>query len=272
MPSYSSMPLSIAQTSSMLVGHGDLSLDYPRTAQAGGYVTAISTLPAEIFVEIFKLVGFSDILRIRRTCKYFHGITTAKFLWIHLFWECECLSPGILTLEKTLDLYTSKELEHIVMVWKSTQIGWRTADGMPSRQRAVHADHPWSSNRTIRTSYYETVYLVPGGRWLLVFYTDGRIIYHDLDSSEHNIKRDLVPDYARHTDANKVDFTVDIPDRLPIQRFKVAQYLREGRTTDNGEYQGIKIWNIEFVLEGQLVTGLRANCLNTIAVDSMLCY
>ncbi|KAF4617649.1 hypothetical protein D9613_005674 [Agrocybe pediades] len=229
----------------MPAGQGNVSLNYRwGIARAGGDVTTILTLPVEIFVEIFKLVGFLDILRIRRTCKYCHGITTAKFLWIHLFWECERLSPGILTLEKTLDF----------------------------RQRAVLADHPWSSNRTILTSHFKTFYLVPGGRWLLVFYTDSRIIYHDLDSSEHNIKRDLVPDYARHTDANKVDFTVDIPDRLPIQRFKVAQYLREGRTTDNGEYQGIKIWNIEFVLEGHLVTGLRANCLNTIAVDSMLCY
>ncbi|KAF9559234.1 hypothetical protein CPC08DRAFT_528450 [Agrocybe pediades] len=78
-------------------------------------VLTISTLP----LEILKRLNLLDILRVRRTCKILHHATTAKPIWVDLFWECERLSPGILTLEKPLDMYSSEELERVVLTWRS---------------------------------------------------------------------------------------------------------------------------------------------------------
>ncbi|KAF4621119.1 hypothetical protein D9613_000046 [Agrocybe pediades] len=244
-----------------------------RAAQDGHEVTTITTLPVELLIEILKEVEFMDVLHIRQTCKSLVEVTTAKPIWTNLLWECERSSPGILTLEKPADLYSSKELEHLVLVWESTRIGWRTADDTPSRQRTIHLDQSSSYDSCPQGSrFYEAVYLVPGGRWLLVLYIGGGIAYYDLDSTQYEDKRILVPDCTRHTVANgDVVFAVDIPDRLPMRCFKLAQYIRGYCDTDGTQYPCIKIWSIEFVVEGQVVTGMRADCLRTLFVNSANC-
>ncbi|KAF4621378.1 hypothetical protein D9613_000035 [Agrocybe pediades] len=219
-------------------------------------VLTILTLPLEMLTEILKELNLLDILQIRQTCKILHHATTAKPIWVDLFWECERLSPGILTLEKPLDMYSSEELERVVLTWGSMQVGWHTSDGTPSRQR------------TITSEYYSNVYLVPGGRWLLVFQNEGGISYYDLESPTYDKQKMLVPDYIRQAASNLVFYTVDSPCRLPLRNFKVAQYVREDPDAVEGNaYRAIKIWNIYFTAEGQVTTGLHATCLKTILVD-----
>ncbi|KAF9552706.1 hypothetical protein CPC08DRAFT_646550, partial [Agrocybe pediades] len=86
---------------------------------------AITTLPLEILIEVLKSLNLPDLLRVRQVCRSLHRATTAKPIWIHHYRKCEAMSPGTLTLEKPLDLYSSDELERVVLVWESTQIGLR---------------------------------------------------------------------------------------------------------------------------------------------------
>ncbi|KAF9559232.1 hypothetical protein CPC08DRAFT_528387 [Agrocybe pediades] len=182
-------PIEVGSTTTFPVNDTPFCYFQHRESQAGHDVMTITTLPIELLIEILKEVEISDVLCIRRTCKFLYEATTAKPLWINLLWECEHSSPGILTLEKPLGLYSSKEVEHIVLVWESTRIGWRTADGTPSRQRTIHLDQSSShDSRPQGSRFYEAVYLVPGGRWLLVLYARGGIAYYDLDSAQHDNK------------------------------------------------------------------------------------
>ncbi|KAF9557904.1 hypothetical protein CPC08DRAFT_764265 [Agrocybe pediades] len=202
------------------------------------------------------------------TCKYIHQATTAKPIWTHLFWKCERASPGSLALEKPLTMYSSKELERVVLSWESSRVGWHTRDGIPSRQRTLHIPNDCLHDIALSGEHYRH-YLVPGGRWLLAFRIDGQISYYDLESAEYEKGRILVPGYIEKCGAiNDVSFSVDISDRLPLRDFKMAQHVHDDHY--HGLWPGygiIKIWHIDFVFEGHAVVGLRANCLKTFIVS-----
>ncbi|KAF4622088.1 hypothetical protein D9613_009449 [Agrocybe pediades] len=201
------------------------------------------------------------------TCKYIHQATTAKPIWTHLFWKCERASPGSLTLEKPLTMYSSKELERVVLSWESSRVGWHTRDGIPSRQRTLHIPNDCLHDIALSGEHYKH-YLVPGGRCLLAFRIDGQISYYDLESAEYEKGRILVPGYIEKCGTiNDVSFSVDISDRLPFRDFKMAQHVHDDHY--HGRWPGygiIKIWHIDFVFEGHAVVGLRANCLKTFIV------
>ncbi|KAF4610707.1 hypothetical protein D9613_007291 [Agrocybe pediades] len=247
----------------------------------GRVATIIRTLPMEISIAILEQVDFWDILRFRRTCKTFHEITKAKALWIHLFRECERLSPGALVLEKPLHMYSSSELERVVVVWKSTEVGWRTSDGIPSRHRTIPITCTSPSCKSFGHSGkqhgYSSAYLVPGGRWLITLHPEGGISYHDLESPDYDKPRTLVPNYLEiregYHSTRLVSFTVDIPGHRPsIQSFKLVQYVHAHAVKKHtGQYWPIKIWNVSFVFDGQEVCGLHADCLKSILVDTHMC-
>ncbi|KAF9559233.1 hypothetical protein CPC08DRAFT_818887 [Agrocybe pediades] len=190
-----------------------------------------------------------------------------KPIWTNLFWECERESFGALSLEKPIEMYTSDELERVVLSWKSMQVGWRTNDGVPSRQRTILMDKEWSNNLSWPLKAFRHLYLVPGGRWLLGFRHDGEVFYYDLESPDYEKKRILVPAYTKDSLRNDVTISVDISERLPIQSFKVAQSVHEHGTAWGTNYWGIKVWEVFFVFEGKKVTALVATCLKTIPVD-----
>ncbi|KAF4620761.1 hypothetical protein D9613_000022 [Agrocybe pediades] len=231
----------------------------------------ITTLPLEILTEVLKNLDLSDLLRVRQVCRSLHRATTAKPIWIHHYRRCEGMSPGTLTLEKPIDLYSSEELERAVLVWESTQVGWRTKDGTPSRRRTITMADARSCRQLTWTEYFHDAYLVPGGRWLLVFQAEGEISYYDLDSVDYQTKRILVPDYVNAAPNTMVSFTVDASSSFPRQNFRLAQYVRENRNDLQGPiHRTIKIWEISSVLEGDDVTGLTATCLKTVQVDPAL--
>ncbi|KAF4621250.1 hypothetical protein D9613_000052 [Agrocybe pediades] len=220
-------------------------------------VPTITTLPLEILIQVLQELDFLDVLRVRQTCKLLCRATTARPIWIDLFEECERSTPGLIKLEKPLDLYSSEELERVVIVAKSTEMGWRGRDDTPSRRRHIED-----------IEVYQDVYLVPGGRWLLVFHFTGEISYHDLDSADYRKKRILVAGDVRLARCNMTFFAVDVSNRTPWQNFKLAQYVAEDPFHLEGDiYRAVRIWDIAFVIEGQTVTGLRATRLKTILVD-----
>ncbi|KAF9559247.1 hypothetical protein CPC08DRAFT_751053 [Agrocybe pediades] len=228
----------------------------------------ITTLPLEILTEVLKNLELPDLLRARRVSRSLHRATTAKPIWVHHYRRCEGMSPGILKLEKPIDLYSSEELERAVLVWESTRIGWRTKDGTPSHRRTITMKDARPCRYFTWTEYFRDAYLVPGGRWLLVFQAEGEISYYDLESVDYQKKKILVPDYVSAGLTNMVFFTVDTSSASPNQSFRLAQYVREDPKDAGGSiHRTIKIWEICSVLEGDDVAGLTATCLKTIRVD-----
>ncbi|KAF9547771.1 hypothetical protein CPC08DRAFT_715743 [Agrocybe pediades] len=230
--------------------------------------STLTTLPLEILTEVLKNLELTDLLRVRQVCRSLRRATTAKPIWIHQYEKCEGMAEGTLMLEKPLDSYSSEELEHVVLVWKSTQIGWRTRNATPSRRRTITMKDGRPCRYFTWTEYFRDAYLVPGGCWLLVFQAEGEISYYDLDSVDYQQKKILVPDYVSASPKNMVYFTVDTSSASPNRSFRLAQYVREDPKDLGGSVRRtIKIWEITSVLEGHVVTGLTATFLKTIQVD-----
>lgn len=67
-------------------------------------------------------------------------------------------------------MYTSEELERLLLVWNSADIGWARDDGRAARERSILVEPA------------EYVHLIQGGRWLLVTTDTGHVTYYDLDA------------------------------------------------------------------------------------------
>jgi len=88
------------------------------------------------------------------------------------------IRPRQLWPEKPLDWYTSQELEHLILQWKSIKVGWAAnqwTEPIPRQRHFLMSDQsaPYVS---------PCVCLVEGGRWLLVGTTFGSVQYYDLDA------------------------------------------------------------------------------------------
>jgi hypothetical protein len=73
-----------------------------------------------------------------------------------------------------LDLYTDRELEHLVLRWQKAKLCWALSQykNIPIQQRFVSPEKA-----------HNCVHLVEGGRWLLVGTDSGSVICYDLNSS-----------------------------------------------------------------------------------------
>ena len=67
-------------------------------------------------------------------------------------------------------MHTSEELERLLLIWNSADIGWARDDGRAAREHSIAVEPA------------EYVHLIQGGRWLLVTTATGQVIYYDLDA------------------------------------------------------------------------------------------
>ncbi len=85
-------------------------------------------------------------------------------------------------LERPIDMYTSGELEHALLLWNSADVGWQRDDKRPARERVFAANQP------------EIIHLIKGGRWLLgTSDRTGSVTYYDLDA-QNIVGVPLIPD------------------------------------------------------------------------------
>ena len=159
-------------------------------------------------------------------------------------------------LEKPIDIYSSKEIERIVLACESTKTAWRTDDGVPSRQRELKID-----------GALNCAHLRPGGRWLISVFSDGRTVYYDLESTDGLREKELIPEQLPPSTFNIFKISVDVGDTLPMTSFNLAMYVRE-RLDYHATYNGLKFWKVELVLEGRDVIGLKATYLTSLLIDT----
>ncbi|KAF9475408.1 hypothetical protein BDN70DRAFT_935883 [Pholiota conissans] len=119
----------------------------------------ITDLPAEILLEIFRHVGWKDILNIRQVSKCLLHFSTARPLWMDIFQRLstELLASPIL--ERPFYTYSAKELECIVF----RRISSEDAFTVDRPRKTIAAHRPIAS-----ADGNEVFQLLQGGRWLLV--------------------------------------------------------------------------------------------------------
>jgi hypothetical protein len=99
-------------------------------------------------------------------------------VWLTLAkWYLNTIEPRPLWPGKPLIMHTARELEDLVLRWKSGQVCWvvnNSVEGLPDQRRFGGPLNKWNN----------CAYLVPGGRWLLVTVGTfcGSVQYYDLDS------------------------------------------------------------------------------------------
>lgn len=147
-------------------------------------------------------------------------------------------------------MYTSSELERLFLLWKSAEVGWETDDGQPVRERAL----------SVETSDF--VYLVKGGRWLLVATQAGAVKYYDLDA-EVITGVALIPDqtFIAATAHSATLMSVDVDQDSPVLSFRLAFAL-----CGFGPSASFQIWQINPMLDdSQRAIGLTATLLASLA-------
>ncbi|KAF8654669.1 hypothetical protein AX16_003486 [Volvariella volvacea WC 439] len=177
-------------------------------------VSSLVNLPPEISLKTIRELSWKDVLRVRQTCKYLHGISKTKFIWqaiAHRELSCGSHHPPDLCLERPINTYTAEELEHLILRWKSAEIGWRTDDGAPTRERRLNFGFPPDIQ-------VDCLHLIRGGRWLLVGLTSGSIVFYDLDESDPT-PRVLIPQPQSIPDA--VQIAIDIDTSSPMLTFEL---------------------------------------------------
>jgi hypothetical protein len=114
-------------------------------------------------------------------------------------------------LEEPLDSYSAQELEQLVLVRRTADIGWKCQNMKFSRNR-------WISHEDLTVTY-----LFPGSRWLLVGDHYGAMTVYDLDASTLTA-RPLIPRDDRNElqPIHHIVIEIDPPKQSPNLTFTMA--------------------------------------------------
>ena len=107
---------------------------------------------------------------LHQTCQRLRDASLTRPVWLSLVQWCSAtVQPRPFVPEKPLDLYTDRELEHLVLRWQSGRAG-------------CARPQPKQREFSIPETYLQNVHLVEGGRWLLFGARDGSVKYYDLNA------------------------------------------------------------------------------------------
>lgn len=201
-------------------------------------------LPLEVITEVLKLLDWQTVLRVRQTCKHLSDATKAKSIWLGLFYASNAShSRSPLRLERPMELYTSRELEYLVLRRSSARI---------IRQRRTELFPPFTRRFPIDDLYVGALILITGGRWLLTASATGSVWYYDLDARAP-VKRLLIPEQMEylHGFSNGVRMVVDIDNKSSLLSFNLAMVM--ARTTpDSPRTRIAQVWHVSLQLDGQI--------------------
>ncbi|KAF8641326.1 hypothetical protein AX16_010051 [Volvariella volvacea WC 439] len=174
-----------------------------------------------------------------QTCKCLLGASKTKFVWQAIAnkeLSHNSNHPSELFLERPINTYTAQELEHLILRWKSAEIGWKTDDGVPARERKLQLEREPGIK-------VECIHLVKGGRWLLVGLSSGSVLFYDLDEKDP-IQHTLIAPSGSTIRLDKM--RVDIDTSSPTLAFKLA--LLSTRRLGSIKYM-VEVWHISLAHE-----------------------
>jgi len=158
-----------------------------------------------------------------------------RSIWLnlcHFYSTPTATAPQTLHLERPIQLYNSHELEFLVLRLKSGWRRWRADDGRPFRTCETEG------------KFLEYVYLVEGGRWLLVVSKTGSIAYFDLDCTTPT-KCILIPDQFDERFSTGLSMTIDRDCDSAFLMFNLAVSFRL-----SNEYV-VHIWRVALARDDQ---------------------
>lgn len=177
--------------------------------------------------------------------------TKTRAIWAHLVNRYILSKPYPPRLERSIDTYTSGELEHILSVWTSAAIGWERDDGHPARERSFSSE------------LVKFAHLIKGGRWLLITTVTGAVTYYDLDAETDTGTLLIQEQTSKLHSTPEIKMSVDDHTNSPLLSFNIAFSLYEGSKA-HGHNATLRIWGVELVLdETQHGVGLHATQLAT---------
>ena len=149
-------------------------------------------------------------------------------------------------------MHTSEELERLLLVWISADIGWTRDDGRAARERSILVEPA------------QFVHLIRGGRWLLVTTDVGQVIYYDLDAETIEGVPLIPQQMHKPYDLNQVMMDIDIDSSAPTLSFRIALSIFD--RSESGLYlpgrkSTIQIWSVTLLLDGLRAIGLSARRL-----------
>ncbi|KIM44245.1 hypothetical protein M413DRAFT_377682 [Hebeloma cylindrosporum] len=200
-------------------------------------------LPVELLTMILEDLDWTDVLRVRETCKKLQEISKARSIWLNLcrpHLTATETAPQILHLERPIHLHTSSELEYHFLRLKSASIGWETDDLSPSRRREI-----------VTTSNPSCMYMVEGGRWFLVASDMGSISYFDLEASDPT-EISLVPKQFQDKTTGFVAMAIDVDHGSSFLAFNlVVSYSLSGRPVHDFKHHRVQLWKVSLTLDEQ---------------------
>ncbi|KIM36606.1 hypothetical protein M413DRAFT_448967, partial [Hebeloma cylindrosporum] len=166
--------------------------------------------PLELLTTILEELDWRDILQVRKVCKTLQGASKTRSIWLnlcrrHLF--PTATAPRTLHLERPIKLYESRELEFLFLRLKSAEIGWKTDDRRPSRKRNF-----------VTSNIPKCMYLLEGGRWLLLASHTGSVTYFDLDAQIPS-ERILIPGQVNPESETDIKMAIDRDNTSPFLLF-----------------------------------------------------
>ena len=154
-------------------------------------------------------------------------------------------------LERPIETYLSGDLERLLLVWKSAELGWLPKGHSPARQRSVMIEPA------------EYVHLIQGGRWLLVTTNACEVTYYDLNAE--NIEGALlIPQQIHKPLLVDHKMSIDIDMSAPTLSFRIAFSIIDNsatRTEPSDRKATIQIWGISLLYNGLHAIGLSARRL-----------
>jgi len=175
------------------------------------------------------------------------------------------IRPRQLWPEKPLEWYTSQELEHLVLQWKSINAGWaankRTVP-IPGQRHFLISDKsaPYIS---------PCVCLVEGGRWLLVGTTFGSVQYYDLDAPNISATHLIPPPFNGRAEMR---ISIDTDAIAESLTFHLGVLTHRTQGGDNPEYshsfwyaaRWIQVWRVATEIDSHgNVKGLKSELVSS---------
>lgn len=166
-------------------------------------------------------------------------------MWLALAKRYIAISqPRQLWPEIPLDQHTSRELEHLVLRWKSVKAGWaanRSTAPIPGQRQFLISEHsaPYVS---------PCLCLVEGGRWLLVGTSFGAVQYYDLNATNITATTLIPPLFDGRAE---VWLSIDMDSVAESLKFQLGVLTRRRPDVDDRAYPHspqyawwIQVWQV----------------------------
>ncbi|KAG6855401.1 hypothetical protein H0H87_003486 [Tephrocybe sp. NHM501043] len=139
-------------------------------------MTDFAQFPLDILLGVFQHLNWQDLLVIRQVSKNLDAASRIRSVWTSQYQRYELQKKFRPLLEEPLNSYTSKELETWVLRRLSADEAWASGEGLAQLRTLIIED------LDLDRPLLNPLYLVRGGRWLLVIVTKtASVRAYDLD-------------------------------------------------------------------------------------------